>query len=282
MTEEIASLYYLGYYARAAQEGAAAQKEDEEVESIVLRSRLAQNQIDLVINTTNSLGTAVHKGVNLLARSMKAGSKAEINQLLSQKDESLLRLSAVYAICVATIALRIQRFPDVLEVLNGVSHPEAAALRIQALLGISRVDLAEGELGNVTHDVLSKICRGYISLYKNADAVRHSLNDFEDLRDSYKGYGNSSLLCNAIAVCCYALGDWTTGCQYIQGFLENGINDEVSAVNLAVGLAHTATKVEELKTQIDIVRNYERSGYRAKIDEMLKDFDATAARLQNE
>ena len=118
MTDELKELYYLGFYTKVVNEAASAKKGDEEVEFVVLRSRLALNQIDFVLNSTKPLANPVQKGVNLLARAIKAGSPEKVDALLGEVDQALVRTSPLYAVCIGIINLRIDRISEALEVLK--------------------------------------------------------------------------------------------------------------------------------------------------------------------
>jgi hypothetical protein len=276
MSHDFETLYYLGYYARVASQ-ARPKKEDEELEFFVLRSRIALGQVDAVISQTQSQSNASQKGVALLAQALKSASPDDVEQLFASRDETLQRTSPNYAVCLAVISLQTEQFARALEILHGVSTPEAVALRIQGYLGLYRIDLAEQELANVGNDVLAKLCRGYIALFKDRDAVQLALNDFQDLNETF-GAGVSPLLSNAIAVCHFALGEWEAGYGVVKALSEQ-VQNETTAINLAVATAHLGKQFEEIKAQVDLARGVPGSQYARKIEELLKDFDDTAARL---
>ena len=281
MTDEIKELYYLGFYTKVVNEAASAKKADEEVEFVVLRSRLALNQIDFVLNSTKPLANPVQKGVNLLARAIKAGSPDKVDALLGEVDQALVRTSPLYAVCIGIINLRIDRISEALEVLNCVEHSEAAAVRIQALLAINRADLAEAEVANISEPIQAKVCKAFVGVCKDKESAHESLLEFQDLAESFARYGESPLLANAIAVCHFVLGEWESGCSAIEAAAEKFPSDESTAINRAVALAHT-TEYEKLKEQIAVIQSFERNRYKTKLDEMLREFDERAAMLQNE
>ena len=281
MTDELKELYYLGFYTKVVNEAASAKKGDEEVEFVVLRSRLALNQIDFVLNSTKPLANPVQKGVNLLARAIKAGSPEKVDALLGEVDQALVRTSPLYAVCIGIINLRIDRISEALEVLNCVEHNEAAAVRIQALLAINRADLAEAEVANMSEPIQAKVCKAFVGVCKDKESAHESLLEFQDLAESFARYGESPLLANAIAVCHFVLGEWESGCSAIEAAAEKFPSDESTAINRAVALAHT-TEYEKLKEQIAVIQSFERNRYKTKLDEMLREFDERAAMLQNE
>jgi hypothetical protein len=278
MADDLQTLYCLGYYGRVAKETPNQKKDEQDIEYMILRSRLALGQIAFVEQSCKLQANAIQKGVLLLAQSL---STTETDEILSRRDDSVLRVSPHYAMCLAVIQLRADRPSQALELLNRVDHPEAAALRIQALLAIARVDLAEAELEAIGHDVLRKLNRGFVALHKDKDAVQLAQNDFMDLSDTFRSYGTSLLLGNAIAVCHFALGQWESGFEAIKALSEQFPTDETTAINLAVATAHRAKKFEEIRAQVEIVKAFRSNIYKSKIDEMLDDFNQTAERLQS-
>ncbi|OHS95420.1 Coatomer epsilon subunit family protein [Tritrichomonas foetus] len=275
MIEDLKESYYLGCYTKVVNDSTSFRKEDEEVEFIVLRSRLALNQIDFVLNATRSQANNVQKGINMLANALKLQDDQEILNLLDTADKSLLKLSDYYAICIAIIHLRVKNYTDALMVLNGVEHDEAVALRIQSLISINRIDLAESELPDIKDPNLSKVCAAHIGIVKGGDSARDSLYSIQDISD--RGI-STPLLQNMLAACFFAVGEWENASSAMIVASEKFTSDETTIINQAVALSH-GTDYEKLQTQLNLVRSL-KNPYTAGIEEMLKDFDQTAARLQ--
>lgn len=275
MIEELKETYYLGSYTKVVNDSTSYKKDDEEVEFIVLRSRLALNQIDFVLNATRAQTNNVQKGINLLANALKLSSQEEIQNLLGNIDQSLLQISDYYAICVAIIHLRINNYLDALSILDGVQHDEAVALRIQVLLSINRNDLAEAEISNIKDPNLSKICMAQIGIVKGGDAARDSLYSLQDIAD--RGI-STPLLQNMLASCFFAVGEWENAASTMIVGSEKFPNDEATQINQAVALSH-GTDFEKLQTQLSLIKSLKNS-YANTLNDMLKDFDETAARLK--
>lgn len=275
MIEELKETYYLGSYTKVVNDSTSYKKDDEEVEFIVLRSRLALNQIDFVLNATRAQTNNVQKGINLLANALKLSSQEEIQNLLGNIDQSLLQISDYYAICVAIIHLRINNYLDALSILDGVQHDEAVALRIQVLLSINRNDLAEAEISNIKDPNLSKICMAQIGIVKGGDTARDSLYSLQDIAD--RGI-STPLLQNMLASCFFAVGEWENAASTMIVASEKFPNDEATQINQAVALSH-GTDFEKLQTQLSLIKSLKNS-YANTLNDMLKDFDETAARLK--
>jgi len=194
MESELKDLYYLGFFTRVVSQAPSVKTVDDDLEFMVLRSRLALNQVDFVLNATRSQSNPMHKGIHLLALASKAKSRDDVERILQDVDESAARGSALYAVSAGIVNLVIDRFTETLEVLNGVDHSEAAAVRIQALLSINRTDLAEAELAFIAAPIQQTACRAFIGLRKGEEAARNALHDFQDFAESFGRYGESSML----------------------------------------------------------------------------------------
>lgn len=277
MIDDLKESYYLGSYTKVINDSSSFRKDDEEVEFIVLRSRLALNQIDYVINATNGQTNNVQKAINLLATSMKLSDQKEIQNLIQNADSSLLKISEYYAICAGIIYLRLGNFSEVLSILDGVNHDEAIALRIQALIPINRSDLASSILPDIKDPNLSKICSAQIGISLGDAAARDALYSLQDISD--RGI-STPLLQNLLASCFFAVGEWENGNNAMIVASEKFPNDETTAINQAVALSH-GTDYEKLVTQIDLVKSFNNS-YTSTLNDLLKDFDDTAARLKEE
>ena len=275
--EDLKESYYFGAYSKVISDSASLRSSDPEVEFLVLRSRLAQNQVDFVLNATRSQANNVQKALNLLANVLKAGNDDKIRQILADADKSLLQLSEHYAICVGIAYLRIGAYTEALNVLNGIEHDEAIALKIQALIGINRVDLAEEELPNIKDQNLSKVCAAHVGIINGGDSARDVLYAIQDILD--RGI-STPLLHNLVAGCFFAIGEWENATNAMTVAIEQFPNDESTNINQAVVLSH-GTEYEKLHTQLELIKSF-NNPYTNELNEMLKDFDQTASRMQSE
>ena len=275
--EEIKEKFYVGLYQKVISDASAMKGADEEIEFIVLRSRILIGQADFVLNYAKSQETPLQKGVYILAKAKKCATPEEISALIPTDDETLYATSEVYAISKATACLQAERVTDALAIISNNSHPEAVCLKIQCLLQMNRADLAEKELENINNQILKNIWTAFVALYQGKDEIQRSLFALQDLAERFE---SSPLLANAMACCHFALGEWENGNMDIQSTAENYPNDEAIQINKAV-VAHRTNDYEKLKTQISLVTSMNNK-YMRNINDMLKDFDETATRLENE
>ena len=268
--EDLFERFYLGLYSKIVNESGSVKSPQEDVEFILLRSRLGINQIDFVLKAVRASDTPMHKGVEILAK-MERSNGAE-----PEFDQSLLQTSPYYALCASLVYLKLGKFDDALSILNGVSHQEAPALRVQALLGLNRADLAEKELGKISNVVLKGLASAWVGLQKDSDATQSALFALQDIAERYE---MSPLLANTIACCHFTLGEWESGKMVIQEAIERYPNDEALQVNNAVAMNHTGD-YEGFSNQVSLIMS-QNNQYTAGINSLLEDFDSTAQRLSS-
>lgn len=272
--EEIHDSFYAGLYAKVLADTKDIKKLDEFTEFMVLRSRIFCGQIDFVINQVKAQSSDMHKGVYLLAQSKKCNNVTEISNLLPKDDETTVATSPYYAICKAMLLIQTENISEALIILSGHKNDEAIAEKIHCLLLLNRPDIAQKELENISSQILRNIWTALVSLYLEKEEVRKSLYSLQDIADRLP---LSPLLANAIACCYSALGEWDMAQMTIQNAAENFPNDESVIINQAVAL-HRGNDYEKLKTQVQMVMSL-NNDYTKNINEMLKDFDDTVARL---
>jgi hypothetical protein len=101
MTQDLEVSYYLGYYAYLVSQP-TLKSDNEDLEFLILRSRLALGQIDSVLLSTSSESNPTRKGINLLGKSLKTSSSSEIEAILAHRDEKLHKTSENYGICLSS------------------------------------------------------------------------------------------------------------------------------------------------------------------------------------
>lgn len=272
--EDIRDLFYLGFYNKVIDSGSSI-KDNEEVEYMILYSYLSLKQIDFVLNKGET--TPVRKGACLLGRCLKLESdKDKIKEILSNEiDQGMISSSCYYAIFAAIVNIKIQDYYEALKILNKFDNQNASVIRIQAFLGINRVDFAEYELKQITNGISNTIAKTYVGLFKGEEETKSALFSLLDLYDRYQ---DSSIILNLMVACHYAVGEWENGQNIISILHDKFSNDPSIDINYAIGLFHSS-EFSKYKTQISLVNNYKNS-YNSSILSMLKDFDQTAENLE--
>ena len=275
--EELQEYFYVGLYQKVVKESSSLKKTDDETSFLVLRSQIEVGQTDFVLKTVKQQSNPIQKGVYLLAKAKKCSTPEEISALIPSDDEELVATSEYYAISKAILCIQAERVADALSIVCNLNHPEAICIKIHCLLLLNRADIAEKELETLNQPVLKSIWTAFVSLYQNKEAIQKALFSLQDLSERFE---LSPLLANAMACCHFALGEWESGNMDIQAALELYPNDETLQINKAVAY-HRTNEYDKLKTQISLITSM-KNQYTQNIENMLKDFDETAERLENE
>ena len=274
--EDIRDLFYLGYYNKVI-DARSSIRDNEEVEYMMAYSYLSLKQVDFVLNKGET--TPVRKGACLFGRCLKLeGDKDKILEILSNEiDQDMISNSCYYAIFAAIVNIKIKDYYEALKILNKFDDQNVSVIRIQALLGINRVDLAEYELKQITNGISNTVAKTYVGLIKGEEETKAALFSLLDLYDRYQ---DSPVILNLMVACHYAVGEWENG-QNIVSILHDKFNNDPSVdINYAIGLSHSS-EFSKFKTQISLVKNYKNS-YNSSILSMLKDFDKTAENLETQ
>ena len=274
--EEIFEKFYIGMYSKIINE---SKINDEEIEFIILRSRILLDQTDFVINyiKTKNL-TSFYKVILLLANSKKIINQNElINFIINIKDEENLK-SIYYKICKSILYLQVEMISEALSLINDLNHPEIPSIKIQCYLKLNRIDLAEKELLNIKNDVLKSITNSFISLFKNKESIQTSLFILQDLSERFE---LTPLLANLISNCYFALGEFENGQMILNNLIEKFPNDISLQINNSIAI-HRNSDYDKIQNQINLILNNNNNFYNFKLKEFLKDFDETIERIQKE
>lgn len=277
--EELRELFQLGFYSKVIDQYSSVSGSDEEAEFLLLRSRVVRDPLDFVISATKAGTTPAQRGIRFLAEALRLPAKEDVERALEGADAELAQASPYYAICVALVDLRVARYVEALEVLDGCAHPEAAGLRIQALLGLHRPDLAERELTNIGKGTIQYVmCKALVALFLGREEAKNALFELLDLSERFE---SSVVLANLIAVCHFAIGEWENGRGQV--LIAEGLSDENNAtkINAALSLFHSSDDFQKLSDQTELVRSL-KNEYSFRIQEMLRDFDETAETIKNQ
>ena len=275
--EELQEYFYVGLYQKVVNSASSIKNPDDMTSFMILRSYLSLGQTDFVLKTVRSQSNPLQKGVFLLAKAKKCNTPSEISELIPTDDEEIVATSEIYVISKATLCIQAERVADAMAIVSAINQPEAICLKIHCLLLLNRADLAEKELEKLEQPILKSIWTSFVSLYQNKDQIQKSLYSLQDLAERFEV---SPLLANAMACCHFALGEWESGNMDIQSALEIYPNDDTLQINKAVAL-HRTNEYDKLKTQISLVTAM-KNQYTQNIENMLKDFDETAERLETE
>ena len=186
-------------------------------------------------------------------------------------------MSSHYSICVGLGYMIAEEYNDALECLHGVIHQDAAALRVQCLLSLERVDLAEEEIESITSNSLKAICNGIIGLKKDQNSTKTALYSLLDLSERYQ---LSPLLGSLIASCHFAIGEWEQGQSTILIASEKYPNDDSIMINSVLSGLRVAD-FAKMKSDIALI-NSNNSIYAQNIQKLLEDFDETAERITSQ
>lgn len=273
--EDLQDYYYLGFYQKASVEGSKAGM-PEDGQFMAFRSNLALGKIDFVINQTKKLDTPMGKGINLLANVMKLNSNEEIEKYYEEHmDPQIKATSSYYAVCCAICLLNCNKPGEALVAIADSKYPEASLIRIQALLGLNRTDLALEEYKNINTKSLSDIARAVIAIRTQED-ITDALNNLLDQKDRYDGL-SSPLLDSLVATCHFLNKEY----EKVEDDLKNATEQFPSDINMTINnlaLSFQQADAERVSNDITLIRS-SKGQYSGTIEELDADFDEAAKEI---
>lgn len=141
----------------------------------------------------------------------------------------------VLLLVAGTIYLDASQPESALKVLHASDHLECIALRIQALLSMSRADLARKELKNMTDKdedaTITQLAQAWTNLALGGEKIQEAYYIYQDMIDKQ---GSTAVLLNGQAVSFIAQGKYPEAEAALSEALEKDPNNPETLVNLIV------------------------------------------------
>jgi coatomer protein complex subunit epsilon len=141
----------------------------------------------------------------------------------------------VLLLVAGTIYLHASQPESALKVLHASDHLECIALRIQALLSMSRADLARKELKNMTDKdedaTITQLAQAWTNLALGGEKIQEAYYIYQDMIDKQ---GSTAVLLNGQAVSFIAQGKYPEAEAALSEALEKDPNNPETLVNLIV------------------------------------------------
>jgi len=141
----------------------------------------------------------------------------------------------VLILVAATIYLHVNQPESALKVLHSSDHLECFALKIQALLSMSRADLARKELKNMVEKdedaTITQLAQAWTNLALGGEKIQEAYYIYQDMIDKQ---GSTAVLLNGQAVSFIAQGKYPEAEAALSEALEKDPNNPETLVNLIV------------------------------------------------
>lgn len=242
MSEELFELrnyFYLGNIAAATTEGETVSVDDPkaqiEKDVIMKRLDLAKGNIDAVISSVGTDAPPALQVVKLLAELKKDPTSADIVSATVQSiaEDDVASASPCCLLMCAIVYAHIGDFDNALRTANRVNALEELAVKVQVLLRMDRVDVAERErsaMQSIDEDAtLTQLATAWTHLYKGGEGVQEAIYIYQDLLERH---GATDQILNGMAVCHLALGKPEESDRVLKEALTKNPNCSTSLINV--------------------------------------------------
>jgi len=141
----------------------------------------------------------------------------------------------VLILVAGTIYLHVNQPESALKVLHSSDHLECFALKIQALLSMSRADLARKELKNMVDKdedaTITQLAQAWTNLALGGEKIQEAYYIYQDMIDKQ---GSTAVLLNGQAVSYIAQGKYPEAEAALSEALEKDSNNPETLVNMIV------------------------------------------------
>lgn len=242
---ELRNYFYLGNHAAATTEGETLSLDDQgaqiERDVILKRIKLAEGKFDEVIASVDDSSHIALQAVGLLARFLKDPSTAETARagVIAWLDDSVASASDSLVLMCAIILATLGDFDQALRATSRCQGLEHRALKVQTLLQIDRVDMADKEaekMRRIDEDAtLSQLATAWVNLSKGGTDAQEALYVYRDLLERH---GSTDTILNGMALSHLAMGNPVDAERVLQEALSKNPNFACTLVNVIACSKH--------------------------------------------
>lgn len=236
---ELRNYFYLGNLAAATTEGETVSvdgpRAEIERDVILKRLDLAKGKHDEIIASVTDESTPALQVVKLLAQLQKDPSTADTAAAALQawtSDEVAVASPCCLLMCAVAYA-QLGDFDNALRTANRVNGLEELAVKVQVLLKMDRVDVAQKEVAtmqSIDEDAtLTQLATAWTHLSKGGENVQEAVYIYQDLLERH---GATDSILNGMAVCHLAMGKSDESERVLKEALTKNPNCATTLINV--------------------------------------------------
>ncbi|KAL6057936.1 Coatomer subunit epsilon, variant 2 [Balamuthia mandrillaris] len=258
---ELRNLFWVGAYQAAINEGLTlthltAEHKRVERDTFVYRAYVARGEHALVLQEVKHTAAVPLQAVRCLASYLSGKDNREIalatikewlSDPQSARDETI-------KIVAGTIYYHEENYDEAIKALHDSNSLEGRALLLQAYLQISRVDLAQKELGVMQQmdddSTVTQLATAWIDLFLGGDKYEEAFFIFNELCEKWNA---TPLLLNGMAVCNLSTIEKKDSAQNAERHLLEALEKNPNEVDTLINLI---TLYQHVPKSNDVVNRY--------------------------
>lgn len=249
---ELRNYFYLGNFSAAVTEGETISVDDQgsqiERDVILKRIQVAQGNHKSVIEAVSDASHVSLQAVKLLSTLLSDPSSRDsvVMQIAAWLADDVALASESLVLMCAIIYAHVGDFDNALRTASRSSGLEHISLKVQVLLQMDRVDVAEKEVARMQRidedATLTQLAAAWVHLAKGGSGAQEAVYVYQDLLERH---GSTDSILNGLALCHLALGKPDDAERVLQEAISKNPNHAETLIN-TVACAKYKNKPAEL------------------------------------
>ncbi|KAM7303124.1 coatomer subunit epsilon [Ixodes scapularis] len=264
---DIKNAFYIGNYQYCITEAQKGKNTSPEVklekDIFLYRAYIAQRKYGVVLDEIRSMAAEELRCIRLLADYL-SGDRARKDQVARELDQSMAKSmdvnNVILPLVAATIYYHEQNYEAALRVLHQTDSLECAALTLQCLLKLDRLDLARKELKRMQEKdddaTLTQLAQAWVNLYIGGEKLQEAFYIYQELAEKNT---STPLLLNGQATAYIAQGKYEEAEALLQEAIEKDSNHVETLINLVVLSQHLGKSPEVTSRLLSQLRDTNNS-----------------------
>lgn len=279
--------FFVGAFATAVEEGAAtpplSQQKEIECKVFVYRSRLELGEADEVIDEINQAPMALEAVKYLAIFKSRPKERDEVmKKVLQSLEDEMTSGNPTLRLVAGMMHAEREEYTDSLTVLHGpgADTPEHVALRINVLLKMNRLDVAQKELAELTNSgdddaVITQLAQAWVYSFMGGAKCEEASYIFQELMDKFDPTPN---LLNSLAICKIKMEQFPEAEELLSSALEENPEHTEALVNSVVAARYSNRPEEVVQEFVDRIKKLDPENATVKQwEDAAKAFDKAAA-----